>query len=306
MSNIEVQTELPATTQVESMPSAIAEQTTTEQVPVTKALSTVSLNKCANNITASEMLPEPLGATATTKSLNQRYFRDQFEQKSKIIQEFWSQHQQSLIKLNKDHSQLIIIIIMSIIGLLCSLIAISSNSWICDTNTNQCYGLWNTCYLSEKISNDTSSMLNEMNNNNETMIEQLPKSSVLCAQQGLYDIKIEYALQSRIDQVATAQGLIVSGCILYAFSVLTVILAYRYINMNNLNSVRNTLVTSICVQIFAFLMMLVGFFLFILTERLALSVILVFVYFGLTMLATNLINFITIEYKTFKTRQFAI
>jgi len=145
-----------------------------------------------------------------------------------------------------------------------------------------------------------------LDNNNETMIEQLPKSSVLCAQQGLYDIKIEYALQSRIDQVATAQGLIVSGCILYAFSVLTVILAYRYINMNNLNSVRNTLVTSICVQIFAFLMMLVGFFLFILTERLALSVILVFVYFGLTMLATNLINFITIEYKTFKTRQFAI
>jgi hypothetical protein len=304
MSNIEVQTELPATTQVESIPSAIVEQTS--EVLVTKALSTVSLNKCANNLTATEMIPEPVAATsATTKSLNQRYFRDQFEQKSKIIQEFWSQHQQNLIKLNRDHSQLIIIIIMSIIGLLCSLIAISSNSWICDTNTNQCYGLWNTCYLSEKLSNDTASMLNDMNNN-ETMIEQLPKSSVLCAQQGLYDIKIEYALQSRIDQVATAQGLIVSGCILYAFSVLTVILAYRYINMNNLNSVRNTLVTSICVQIFAFLMMLVGFFLFILTERLALSVILVFVYFGLTMLATNLINFITIEYKTFKTRQFAI
>jgi len=304
MSISNIHLDLPASTLTETE-AAVVEPAAAAAI-ISKALSSVSINKCVN--TQPELIPvmqtvitTATEAAATTKTLNQRYFRDQFEQKSKLIQEFWSQHQQNLIKLNRDHSQLIIIIIMSIIGLLCSLIAISSTSWICDTQTNQCYGLWNTCYLTTSMNNETISDWN-----NETMIEPTKTSTVLCAQQGLYDVKIEYALQSRIDQVSAAQGLLISGCILYAFSVMTVCLAYRWINLNNLNSVRNTLVTSICVQIMAFLMILVGFFLFILTDRLAMSVCLVFVYFGLTMLVTNLINFITIEYKTFKTRQFSI
>jgi len=188
---------------------------------------------------------------------------------------------------------------MSIIGILCSLVAISTNSWICDATKNVCYGIWNTCYLPERMNESI------INDQNDTVVP-IVKNRIMCAQQELYNIKIDYALQSRIDQVATSQGMLVTGCILYVFSIITMILAYRYINTNNLNSVRNTLVASICVQILAFLMLLIGFFLFIYTDRMSLSVILMFVYFCLAILVSNLINFITIEYKTFKLRQVSI
>lgn len=277
--------------------------------PVTalaKALSTVAVNtaELEQQIAATEMTPQ-LETTTTpngkTSNANARFLRTQFEQKTRILQEFWTQQHLHITKLNRDHSQLFIILIMSTIGILCSLIAISTNNWICDQSSNVCYGIWNTCYISEKMINHSAAAIDQ----NETMIP-LVKSRIACAQQELSYVKIDFAMQSRIDQVGTSQGMIVVGCILYLFSVLTMALAYRYINMNNLNSVRNALVTSICVQILAFLMLLIGFFLFIYTERMSLSVILMFVYFGLAILVSNLINFITIEYKTFKLRQISI
>lgn len=275
--------------------ATVLETEVPEPVTMTKALSTVAIDNPVTEtpIGENEMQPIP------TKSTNSRYLRNQFEQKSKILQEFWQHQHQQLIKLNRDHSQLFIIIIMTAIGVICSLIALTSNSWTCDINKNVCYGLWNTCYIPEQAFNQT------IIDSNETMI-QVPQNTVLCAQQGLYDIKIEFALQSRIDQVTASQGLMISGCALYLFSVITAILAYRFINLNNLNSVRNCLVASIMVQMLTFFMLLIGFFLFILTERISMSVILVFIYFGLAMVASNLINFITIEYKSFKTRQISI
>lgn len=275
--------------------ATVLETEVPEQAIMTKALSTVAIDNPISEtpVAENEMQPIP------TKSSNGRYIRNQFEQKSKILQEFWQQQHHQLIKLNRDHSQLFIIIIMTAIGVLCSLIALTSNSWTCDINKNICYGLWNTCYIPEQAFNQT------IIDSNETMI-QVPQNTVLCAQQGLYDIKIEFALQSRIDQVTASQGLIISGCALYLFSVITAILGYRFINLNNLNSVRNCLVATIMVQMLTFFMLLIGFFLFILTERISMSVILVFIYFGLAMVASNLINFITIEYKSFKTRQISI
>ena len=276
---------------------------TVESVPVlTKALSTVAVNtaEIEQPIADTDMTPQLETAQETkTSNANARYLRAQFEKRTRLLQEFWTQQHIHITKLNRDHSQLIIILIMSIIGILCSLVAISTNSWICDATKNVCYGIWNTCYLPERTNESI------INDQNDTVVP-IVKNRIMCAQQELYNIKIDYALQSRIDQVATSQGMIVTGCILYVFSIITMILAYRYINTNNLNSVRNTLVASICVQILAFLMLLIGFFLFIYTDRMSLSVILMFVYFGLAILVSNLINFITIEYKTFKLRQVSI
>lgn len=270
---------------------------------LTKALSTVAVNtaEIEQPITATEMTPQ-LEATPGTKAsnANARFLRAQFEKRTRILQEFWAQQHIQITKLNRDYSQLIIILIMSTIGILCSLIAISTNNWICDTTKNVCYGIWNTCYMPERMTNDSF-----VNDQNDTVIPIL-KNRIMCAHQELNSVKIDFALQSRIDQVATSQGMIVTGCILYIFSIITMILAYRNIIINNLNSVRNTLVASICVQILAFLMLLVGFFLFIYTERMSLSIILMFVYFGLAIFVSNLINFITIEYKTFKLRQLSI
>lgn len=112
--------------------------------------------------------------------------------------------------------------------------------------------------------------------------------------------------QARIDQVQASQGLIVCGTIMYVASLIAFVFAYRFIKnkaTRNLNMMRNLLVAGIFTQLLAFLLQLIGFFLYILTERLSTSVGLLFVYFGLALFATNIINFFTIEYKAYKLRQ---
>lgn len=294
MANSEIESQLPTATQpvIETTPA------TTEQ-PVTvpsKAPSTVALDKvaCEVNLTETEMTPQSQPTKTATANL-----RAQFEQKTRLLHDFWQQQHQQIMKLNRDHSQLIIIITMSVIGILCSIIALSTNNWTCNSNTSVCYGLWNSCYYSERSLNNLTI------GQNDSMTE-VTKSSILCVNQDLNDIRIESSFQSRIDQVTASQALLIIGCILYAFSVVTCILAYRFINLNNLNSVRNSLVASILVQILTYFMLLVGFYFFIATERYSMSIVLMFVYFALAMIASNIINFITIEYKSFKSRQIAI
>lgn len=116
-------------------------------------------------------------------------------------------------------------------------------------------------------------------------------------------IEMIVADQSRIDQVQVSQGLIVCGTIMYVISLGALAMSYQFIKTKSLNAMRNALVTGMIVQIISFIMMLFGFFLYILTERLSTSVVLLFVYFGLGIFFTNLINFITIEYKSYKMRQ---
>lgn len=111
---------------------------------------------------------------------------------------------------------------------------------------------------------------------------------------------------SRVDQVQASQGLIVCGSIMSVASLIALVFAYRFIKTKpsrSLNIMRNLLVAAIFTQLLAFLLQLVGFFLYILTERISTSVGLLFVYFGLALFATNVINFITIEYKMYKIRQ---
>lgn len=138
-------------------------------------------------------------------------------------------------------------------------------------------------------------------------------TSILCAQQMLTEVKVDFAEQWRVDQVTAAQGLIVSGTVLYIFSLIAILFAWKWVSIpattitpgtvKKLNSVRNLLAFSVGFQIVSFFLQLIGFFLFIYTDRFSTSIGILFFYFGLAIFATNVINFITIEYKMFKTRQ---
>jgi hypothetical protein len=252
--------------------------------------------------------------TATTISngmANSQAARFQFGQKAKLFRDMFTQHK---IKLDNDHTQLLIIIFMSTIAVVASLAALTTNNWTCDGQ--QSFGLWNTCHkplASEEtivINLNTSSLSNETSTAaNETSSPSTAASrlnGIMCAKQTLYEVRLEYAEQSRIDQVTASQGLMVCGTILYILSVVSLTLAYKFIKVKNLNSLRNALVTSMFVQIISFFMQLIGFFLFILTDRLSISIGLLFIYFGLALFATNIINFITIEYKSYKMRHVSI
>lgn len=222
----------------------------------------------------------------------------QFQQKSKYIRDMWSQHR---VKLDKDHSQLLFICVLTTFGILCSMASLLTNYWISDSTTHVNFGLWNTCWQAKltfelEESNGTDTFLNE------TQVQL----NWVCARQGLYSVAITQAEKWHVDQVFASQGLLVAGTVMYVLSVVMLSLAYRFINMNRLNLVRNTLVTAMFAQMLAFLMQLIGYLLFIFTDRATISIALLFVYFGLTIFATNIINFITIEYKAYKTRQMTI
>lgn len=248
--------------------------------------------------------------TATTISndmANSQAARFQFGQKAKLFRDMIAQHK---IKLHSDHTQLLIIIFMSTLAVLASLAALTTSNWTCDGQ--QSFGLWNTCHkpsAGSAASEETIVInLNTSTISNETSPSAAASrlNGILCAKQMLYEVRVDYAEQSRIDQVTASQGLIVCGTILYILSVVSLTLAYKFIKVKNLNSLRNALVTSMFVQIISFFMQLIGFFLFILTDRLSISIGLLFIYFGLALFATNIINFITIEYKSYKMRQISI
>lgn len=247
--------------------------------------------------------------TATTISndmANAQASRFQFGQKAKMFRDMFTQHK---LKLDSDQTQLCLIIVMSVLAVLASLSALTTNNWTCDSEHS--FGLWNTCHKTMPAAENETTLVVNLNTTtfNETASAVLSTSQpagTVCAKQTLFEVKIEYAEQSRIDQVTAAQGLIVCGTILYILSVVTLSLGYKFIKVKNLNSVRNALVTSMFVQIISFFLQLIGFFLYILTDRLSISVGLLFIYFGLAMFATNIINFITIEYKSYKIRQISI
>lgn len=111
---------------------------------------------------------------------------------------------------------------------------------------------------------------------------------------------------SRVDQVQASQGLIICGTVVYAISLVALVFALRYVKqkpVGNLNMMRNLLVAAIFSQLLAMLLHIIGFFMYILTERISISVGILFVYFGLGVLILPAINFVTIEYKAYKMRQ---
>ncbi len=217
-----------------------------------------------------------------------------FQAKAKVLRNAWANHQ---VKITKDNCQLFAIILLTIVGLACNIAAISSNRWTCDLQLN--FGLWDTCYqpITDGPIWEDSDPKNQTEINDE---EITPAQPIKCAKQGVRWVEIELAQQSRIDRVYISQAMIVIGCILYAFSLFTACIAYRFVRSSGLSSLKNALIASVLIQFFAFIFMLVGFYLFILTEQFSISVGLLFLYFGLVMFASNTVNFFTVEYRSYK------
>lgn len=252
-------------------------------------------------------------ATGTTTTIsndmaNAQAARFQFGAKAKRFRDMLTQTTRAIHmpQLDTDHQQLVFIIFISVVAVLASLAALITSSWTCDGKRS--FGLWNTCHRETFPVNlhEDIVIVNLNVTANETIMSGASPDGIMCAKQGLHEVHVVLAEQSRIDQVTASQGLIVCGSVLYILSVVSLMLAFNFMQAKNLNSMRNALVTSLMVQVISFLMQLIGFFLFILTDRLSISVGLLFIFFGLAIFATNIINFITIEYKSYKKRQITI
>ena len=265
-----------------------------EGIPAKEDTAAVSIKKSQSNLAVNQQIndnPNTKSTSSTATSTNsQGMFRSQFQQKSKILRDIWSRHQSMITRQN---GQLFFIIWLSVLGVACSIVALTSSRWSCDANVG--YGLWNSCY--QPI---TDGPIISSNSTNLTMPAIQP---VRCVQQDIGNIVVsDWPEQARVDKIYASQGLIVTGVLLYVFSLITIGLAYRFIHTNSLNLLRNALVASVFIQFIAYFLLLVGFYLFILTEQFSISVGLLFVYFGIVMFASNIINFITVEYKSFKKR----
>ena len=246
----------------------------------------------------------PNGNTTNASTAANRLFNWQFQQKTKYLREMWSQHK---VTIDKDHSQLLLICVITCVGVLCSIGSLLTNYWISDSQTHTHFGIWNSCWqISTKTDGNENATYTLWNETEIVPVNETVGIKWWCAHQGVYDINMNSAEKWRVDQVFASQGLLVCGAVLYLFSVVMLSLAYKFIGLSKWNTVRNTLVISMFVQIVAFLMQLIGYFLYIFTDRASVSIVLLFVYFGLAIFATNIINFITIEYKAYKIRQMTI
>jgi len=232
-------------------------------------------------------------ATSVTTTPNEKMFGQFFHQKTQFFRDVWTQHK---MKLPRDHSFIIFILLICLVPIVCCIAALTTNAWICDSS--ECYSLWNTCFTtwSDEVTFNIT-----LNQTNETVWD---RNWIHCVRQGIHSVITQKAEQPLIDQISVAQGLILCGLFFYIFSVVSIMLSYRFINyQNNHNMLRNSLFSSLFIQIIAFLLFLTGFFFYIYNENFSLSVVLLFFYFGIGIFATNIINFITVEYKTFKNRQ---
>lgn len=236
-------------------------------------------------------------STSTNPTTANRFFNIQFQQKTRQIREMWIAQRG---RINKNYSQFILIILLCFLAIISCIASLTTSNWTCNASANQYYGIWNSCWWEPK-----QEVFSITENNNTTMAsnDTIIPQKMMCAKQVFDIIETSWAEQWRLDQIYASQGLIISGIVMYIISVVCIFLGYKFIRMNNMNYLRNTLITSVFVQIIAFLLLLIGFFLFIFTDKFSTSIILLFVYFALAIFATNIINFITIEYKCYKIRQ---
>lgn len=239
---------------------------------------------------------QPLTGEEKSNNKSSRFNKAFFHKRTKFMRGFIAERR---FQMKTDQTQLFIILFMSCLAVLCNVIGLGTNSWTCDPSTNQSYGLWNTCY------NPPVSLILQTNDSldNQTNIEPLNKNEVKCAIQSFNSVLVIPGEKSRLDQLTASQSLIICGTIMYALAVIGMSFAYKYMCNQNLNYVRNCLVTAMVVQIVSFFIQLVGFYLYIMNDAYSTSVALLFAYFGMAIFSTNIINFFTIEYKSFKIRQ---
>ena len=268
----------------------------TEQCTMPGELTVTNETETGNNDTATA------GASGRRNWVNREKMTIYFQQKNKLIREAWHS-QQARLSRNRDGAQLFWIMILSAIAIAASLIALTTNNWLCESwnEPGSCFGLWNTC----GFETETATTPDTTASSNETVVA-MPRD-IVCMRQEWGQVMPSSNVPGRVDQVMAAQGLIVAGTVVFALSLIGTGLGCKFIQMQTrLNALRNVLCMSMFVQIMAFLMHLIGMYLYILSDNISMSIGLLFVYFGIGIFASNFINFITIEYKCYKFRQMTI
>lgn len=263
---------------------------------------TPSIKKSCSNIAIDQPSENPATKSTTStepETNSEGMFRTKFQQKTKVLRDAWAQHN---FKITINNWPVFAVILLTVFGIACNVAAISSNRWTCDIETS--FGLWDTCYQPITDGPIWATNNQTISQNDSVISEPLPP--VKCAKQGVRWVEIVTAQPARINQVYAAQCLLVFGSILYAFSLFTICLSFRFTKLNNINAFKNSMIVSVGTQFLAFFSMLIGFYLFILTGQYSISVGLMFIYFGLAMFACNTINFFTVEYKTHKAQKVCI
>lgn len=178
--------------------------------------------------------------------------------------------------------QFLSVVCLLVIGLICNVMSIISNYWVCDGKSQEHYGLWDSCVQM----NDT--------NSNLTMTQ--------CAIQTVNDIYFIYAEQQLIEEINLGKSLLVVSLFLHFISIVILLFTFFYSKFTNKKNfiylIRNLLVLCLIFIMTAILIQIIGFFLFIYGEKLSTGCFVLFIYFLFAIFITNTINFFTIKYKS--------
>ncbi len=197
-----------------------------------------------------------------------------------LISRFNMVPKQDAIKLNlrNYHSHILATLVATTFGIACNLAALFSDTSISD-NHNLRIASWNICDRQQTPFN--------------TSEQPFPPAECL-------EPVAEKTEQPWINRAHAAQSILLFGCILHTLSLVTVCIALRFLQKNNLTSLNTTLVVSASVQAFAFFFMLHGYYLLVVVDVLVRLVLIgrLFIYFGLCMIASITINYFIAEFNT--------
>jgi hypothetical protein len=112
---------------VVTLGSNAAISSSTSALSIKKSKSNLAINQQQQQINENPNTQSTTSTRTTTNS--QGLFRSQFQQKTKYLRDMWSQHQ---IKITQENGQLFFIILLTVLGIACSMAALISNRWICD------------------------------------------------------------------------------------------------------------------------------------------------------------------------------
>ena len=278
---------------IETKPVEVATDSAVKEIVVDVEQQQMQVVADDENACVLEKQPEE---TVKVKASSRRFnLTNQFRAKAFYLRDIWKNRQQINI-LNNHNTEILFLIVLTCMAQVLSILSLTTNYWTCNPNSNTYFGLWNTCYLNVP---PKETFFNVSLNYTEHMLH----NGIVCAHQSGYEVDYMNSDQLRIDLVTAAQGLLVCGCILYFLSVVSMFLSYSGIKSNNMNSVRNSLATACWVQFMSFVLQMIGFGLYMATERFSTSIVFLFVYFIVSIVVTNLSNVFTIEYKAIKARK---
>jgi hypothetical protein len=230
-----------------------------------------------------------------------------FNMRRKYLAEYISSRQWqttlNITRFNANHWQ-IWVIICTLCALCFGILAITTYHWTVDSTKHTHWGLWDTCYTPSPaygISPPANNTLLVVNNSTAVMpVDVWPINRTVCTQQEMFGAEQTFADQWRITEVHLSLVLITGGVVFYFCALVTLFMSYKFVLNESLYAVRNTHILSIAFLVFGFILQLAGLFFFIFTQRFSFSMILMFVYFLLCIWVSNIINFLTVEFKVIK------